>query len=416
MRLLFLTQYFPPEIGAAPTRLQNIAREIARVGNEVEIVTGLPNYPRGRFFEGYERTLYRKEIKDGLTVHRVWMLPALGGGLRRILNYLTFAIASVWGLLRSEKPDFLFVESPPLILAVPGMIFASIWRIPLILNVADLWPDAAIDMGFMNKNSLLARLTYALERWSYRHASYVNAVTLGIQQTLLQTKGVPRSKVLFLPNGVDTALFQLQSADGELKERLGLAGKRVILWAGTLGGAHGLEHVLDSAHLLRAHPDIHFLFVGDGTAKPALEKRCRSLDLSNVTFHPPVPFEQVPKFFSIAEAGLASLLPLPVHEGARPSKVFPVFASGKPLIFVGRGEAAQLVREANAGVVVTPGDPDALASAVLQLMADPALLQELGGNGRLYVEKHFQWSQLIATWLDRLRQPTSSSAVYRTVS
>jgi len=415
MRLLLLTQYFPPEIGAAPTRLQNIVRELVRVGNEVEVVTGLPNYPLGRFFDGYEKTLYRKEVKDGVTIHRIWMLPALGGGLRRILNYLSFAVFSFWGLLRSRKPDFLFVESPPLILAVPGILFSWIWSVPFILNIADLWPDAAVDMGFMKKDGLLAKLTYALERWSYRQASYVNAVTEGIRQSLLETKRVPPSKVLFLPNGVDTALFQTRGVDAKLKERLGLQGKRIILWAGTLGGAHGLEHVLDAAHLLRSHPDIHFLFVGDGTVKPSLEEQSIRLLLTNVTFHPPVPFEQVPNFFSIAQAGLASLLPLPVHEGARPSKVFPVFASGKPLIFVGRGEAAQLVRDAKAGIVVPPGDPEALASAVLSLFTDPGLLEELGGNGRTYVEKHFQWSQLIATWLERLHRGHSSPEAHHSV-
>src|SRR5262249_17867916 len=154
-----------------------------------------------------------------------------------------------------------------------------IWKIPLILNVADLWPDAAIDMGFMRKESLLASLTYALEGWSYRHASYVNAVTQGIQESLLRVKMVPPSKVLFLPNGVDTSPFQLQKIDEGLKERLGLQGKRIILWAGTLGGAHGLEHVLNAADLLRTHPDIHFLFLGDGTAKPSLEEQARKLHL-----------------------------------------------------------------------------------------------------------------------------------------
>jgi glycosyltransferase involved in cell wall biosynthesis len=387
-----------------------------RVGYQVEIVTGLPNYPLGRFFDGYGRTVYRQEMKEGVTIHRVWMFPALGGGPRRILNYLTFAVVSVWGLLRSRKPDFLFVESPPLILAAPGMLFSWIWRVPLILNIADLWPDAAVDMGFMKKDSLFARLTYALERWSYRHASYVNAVTEGIQQSLLRVKKVPPSKILFLPNGVDTALFQLRRVDAELRDRLGLQEKKIVLWAGTLGGAHGLEHIIDAADRLRDHADIHFLFVGDGTVKPSLQEQCLRLQLTNVTFHPPVPFEQVPNFLSIAQAGLASLLPLPVHDGARPSKVFPVFASGKPLIFVGQGEAAQLVREANAGIVVPPGDPEALASAVLKLLTNASLLEELGSNGRTFVEKHFQWSQLIATWLDRLQRTNSHPETYRSVS
>jgi colanic acid biosynthesis glycosyl transferase WcaI len=416
MRLLILTQYFPPEIGAAPTRLQNIVRELARLGNEVEIVTGLPNYPKGRFFDGYQHTFYRKEIKEGMTVHRLWMLPALGGGVRRILNYLTFAATSFLGMFRAKKPDFLFVESPPLLLTIPGYFFSRYWGIPLILNVADLWPDTPIDMGHMKKDGMAASLLFALERWGYRKASYVNAVTEGIRDSLSRDKLVPDHKLLFLPNGVNTSLFQPRSSDLRLKERLGLQGKRIILWAGTLGGAHGLEHVLDAADLLQDHPEIHFLFVGDGSAKHSLQRQCQRLGLTNASFHAPVPFEDLPPFFSIVETGLASLLPLPIHEGARPSKVFPVLASGKPLIFVGKGEGARLILEANAGIVVPPENPQALATAVLDLMMNPGLLEELGGNGRRFVEEKFQWSQLMTSWLERLNHLNSAGAPHRSVS
>jgi len=416
MKLLILTQYFPPEIGAAPTRLQNIVRELAHLGNEVEIVTGLPNYPQGKFFEGYERAFYRKEIRDGVTLHRVWMLPALGAGIRRILNYLTFAATSFVGMFRAEKPDFLFVESPPLLLTIPAYLFSRYWGIPFILNVADLWPDTPIDMGHMKKGGIAARILFALERWGYRKASYVNAVTEGIRDSLSREKSVPDHKLLFLPNGVDTALFQPRSCDLALKERLGLQGKKIILWAGTLGGAHGLEYVLEAAGLLKDHPEIHFLFVGDGSAKKSLEHLSRRMGLTNASFHAPVPFEDLPPFFSIVETGLASLLPLPIHEGARPSKVFPVLASGKPLIFVGRGEGSRLIREANAGIVVPPEDPQALATAIQELMPNRVLLEELGGNGRRFVEEKFQWSQLMGAWLERLNHLNSNSAPPRSAS
>ena len=132
------------------------------------------------------------------------MIPALGGGFRRILNYLTFAATSFLGLLRATKPDYIFVESPPLLLTIPAYFFSRFWGVPLILNVADLWPDTPIDMGFMRKEGIAARLVFALERWSYRKATYVNAVTEGIKACLLREKSVPRDKVLFLPNGVDT--------------------------------------------------------------------------------------------------------------------------------------------------------------------------------------------------------------------
>jgi glycosyltransferase involved in cell wall biosynthesis len=188
--------------------------------------------------------------------------------------------------------------------------------------------------------------------------------------------------------------------------RLGLSGKRIVLWAGTLGYAHGLDNVLMAAKLLQEESDIHFLFVGDGSARPSLIKMHSDLHLGNVTFRDPVPLDSVPAYFSIAFCGLASLVDIPAYEGARPSKLFPVLASGKPLIFVGKGEAAQLVERAQAGIVLPPGDPQRLADAFLRLARNPELAAELGRNGRRYVEQHLQWSSLVGEWL---RQLTSSN-------
>lgn len=416
MRFLILTQYFPPEIGGAPTRLHCMATALTRMGHEVEVVTGLPNYPMGRFFAGYQNSLYRKEILDSVVVHRLWMCPALGGGLKRILNYGTFAAASFVGMFRAKKPDYLFVESPPLSLSVPGYFFSRFWRVPLILNVSDLWPDTAVEMGFISKDGLLARAIGSLERWAYRKAAQVNAVTQGMRKSLLKDKAVPSEKVLFLPNGVDSSLFQPHRSDLSLKEKLGLQDKKIIIWAGTLGQAHGLQHVLQAAKLLEAHPEIHFLFLGDGTVRPSLERLRLELKLSNVSFRDPVPLEMLPPYFSIAESGLASLCSSPLYKDARPSKIFPVLASGKPLIFMGEGEAAKLIKESNAGIVVPPENPGALADAVLRLVKNPELVEELGRNGRRLVESNFQWSQIIEKWLLSLKQVNSASSAAGSLS
>jgi glycosyltransferase involved in cell wall biosynthesis len=154
--------------------------------------------------------------------------------------------------------------------------------------------------------------------------------------------------------------------------------------------------------LLEAVSHIHFLFVGDGSAKSALVRLRDDMRLTNVTFRDSVSLDQLPPYFSIAEAGLSSLIDIPVYDGARPSKFFPVLASGKPLIFVGKGEAARLVLEAKAGVVVPSGNPAELARVVLELTQDEQLLQEYGQNGRRYVETHLQWSNVIAAWLRQL--------------
>jgi colanic acid biosynthesis glycosyl transferase WcaI len=406
MRFLILTQYFPPEIGGAPTRLYSLATELIRLGHEVEVVTALPNYPRGVFFPGYEDCFYRRETQDALVIHRVWMYPnSRGSAVQRMMGYGSFALTSLYGLQRAKRPDHIFIESPPLFVGFPGFLAGRIWKASVVFNVADLWPDALLELGLLKKG-WVAQTLGVLERWCYQRAAFVNSMTEGIHSALLNQKSLPPRKVIFLPHGVDTVLFQPRPADTALAERLGLQGKKIVLWAGTLGHAHGLSHVLQAAKLLQNRTEIHFLFVGDGTDRKPLEQQKREMNLQNVTFHDPVPIEQLPPFFSISMCGLASLRDIPAFEGARPSKVFPVFASGKPLVFAGKGEMPRLLAESQAGVSVPPENPEALAQAILYLASNPQLADELGKNGRRYVETHLQWSKLIEEWIARLNSPT----------
>lgn len=409
MKLLFLTQYFPPEIGAPQTRLQAMTHHLRELGHQVEVVTALPNYPNGRIFPGYRGTLYRREVINEIVVHRVWLYAALGGGLARMLNYASFSLTALIGLFAAEKPDYVFVESPPLSLTVPAYLYSRIKGTRFILNVADLWPDTAVEMGFVKEGFTLKILRW-LENWSYQKAAYVNAVTESIREVLLKEKNVPLAKTLFLPNGVDTVRYRPQSGDAELKKTLGLTGKKVILYAGTQGHAHGLEHVLSAAKILEAEQDIHFLFVGHGSERLRLEELQKQMGLKNVTFRNPVPLEQLPPYFSIAESGLASLRAIPIFDGARPSKMFPVMASGKPMIYAGKGEGAELIERAKAGVVVPPENPEALAKAVSRVVRDSDFAQQMGANGRKFVEEHHQWSVLVRDWVDTLAQSNSKSA------
>lgn len=409
MRFLILTQYFPPEIGGAPTRLQSMAEQLIRLGYEVEVVTARPNYPRGKIFDGRGWRFYVRENRNGIVVHRVWVYPAVGGGIARIVNYASFALTSVFGLFRAKKPDYLFVESPPLLNCFPAFLAKLVWRVPYIFNVSDLWPDAIIESGFI-KEGFAHRVLLAMEAWAYRHAAYVNGVTQGIRDVLIERKKVPVEKVLFLPNGVDAIRYQPRPPDEQFKKALGLEGKRVILWAGTIGFAHGLEFVLQAAKMLETHSEIHFLFLGDGSARRSLELLNAELHLHNVTFLDPVAMEDLPPYYSIAECGLASLRVMPAHEGARPSKIFPILASGKPLIFVGTGECARLIESAHAGIVVPPENPEALVKGILTLFEEPGLTRELGESGRKFVEQNYEWSSLVAGWLRHLYPATERAA------
>ncbi len=402
MRFLILTQYFAPEIGASQARLAAIVRELVRLGHAVEVVTAMPNYPGGHIFPEYRKTFYRFELWEGVPVHRVWLYASVGAGFKRLLNYASFSVICLWGLMKSKKPDYIFIESPPLFTCLPGFIASRLWGVPFIFNVADLWPDSVRELGIM-RDGLLMRAAEALEHWTYHKAAYINAVTEGIRAKLIG-KGVAAHKLLFLPNGVDTDLIKPSPPDHVLKNRLGLEGKRVVLYAGNHGYGFALEHVLRAARLLTGERDIHFLFIGDGSEKIRLVKLAQEFNLRNVTFLKPVPFQEISGFMSTAHCGLVSLRDIPLCEGARPSKTFAVMAAGKPVVFAGKGECARLVEEARAGIVVPPENPQALAEAVYALFNNAALAEELGRNGRRYAEEKLNWSTLIGSWLNDLAE------------
>ena len=403
MKFLILSQFFAPEIGASQVRLAYFCRELAAAGHEVEVVTGMPHHPAGRIFPEYESHFYLREKWEGLTIHRVWLYAAGGSNLKRLLNYASFAVLCLFGLARASRPDYIFVDSPPLFLGVPGWIAAKWWNVPFIFNVADLWPDSVRDLGVM-RDGFLVDLAYRLERWIYRHATVVTAVTEGIRNTLLRSKGVAPEKVLFLPNGVDTALFHASAPDKELKNKLSLSGKQIVLYAGNHGYAGAVEHILYAADCLRHETSFHFLLIGDGPEKQKLIETAADLALTNVTFRDQVPLEDMPAYVSICDIAVVTLRKSQVMAGARPAKAFVMMAGGKPIVLAAEGEAARLIHASGAGIVVPPEDHQALASGIRTLLKNPEIASQMGCYGRKFVVSNFQWSSLVRNWLAQLSE------------
>lgn len=408
MKFLILTQYYPPEVGAGQVRLQSTVDQLLALGHDVEVVTALPNYPSGRIFEGYRGRFYGREDDGRLTIHRVWLYVALGAGLDRLVSYLSFAGTSAVGLIRSERPDVIFVESPPLFLGLTGWLAARAWRRPWILNISDLWPDSIRALGVMNEGLALT-MAEQLERFIYRRADLITAVTDGIEAELVNSKGVPKERILFLPNGVDAELFRPRPPDDNVRERFGIDHRRVVLHAGTMGFAHCTDAILDAAEILRER-DVLFVLAGDGSDRERTELRARERGLTNVLFLGAVPLHAVANLYSVALAGLATLRDLPLFEGARPAKVLPCLASGKPIVYSGRGEGARLVSEAEAGIVVEPEDGAAIAKAIERLLDEPGLAARLGDNGRRLAVERFAWRALVGDWLEQLARASGSPA------
>jgi glycosyltransferase involved in cell wall biosynthesis len=249
---------------------------------------------------------------------------------------------------------------------------------------------------------VVLKFARALAVWSYRKADYVCAVTKGIFSEL-QGRGVPQSKLLFLPNGVDLDQFAPMPPDDNLRHELGLQNKEIILYAGTHGYAHGMERILQAAQVLQERcPPCHFVFVGDGSAKPAMIRQAKELGIHNVSFLDPVPPEQVRRLFSIASCGIVSLNESSISQHTRPVKSLAAMSCGRPVVYIGPGEGGRLVKNANAGFVLERGEPNAIAEAICQLAADPRLAESMGRNGRKFIEENLSWPFLVNRWFQDL--------------
>ena len=300
-KFLIFSQYFPPEIGATQSRMQALARVLTQLGHEVEVVTALPHHLQGQIFEGYRGRFYLREQRGTTTVHRTWVYASPDARVsKRLLNYGSFVCTSIAGLWHANRPDFLFVQSPPLFTSLPAGLFSWLRRTPTILDIADLWPKSVRMLGVMRQGVAL-RAAEKLENWAYRRARYINAVTQGIYQELAIDRKL-KDKVLFLPNGVDTETFSPRLPDDELLDRFGLRGKKVLIYAGTHGLAYRLDMLVRVAASL-ASLNVVLMLVGDGHTKGHLaELIARDGCAKNVILVDSQPEEVLPRFSTPSRA------------------------------------------------------------------------------------------------------------------
>ena len=401
-----VTQYFTPERGAAQVRLAALCRELQRRGGRVEVLTALPNYPLGRIFDGWSHRPVQVADEDGLRVVRVWLWASMGSGMRRMANYASFGVMSLLGLTKTRAATWTVVEYPTLPGALPAALWGRIRRRKVVVNVADLWVDAIVEFGALGDGAVV-RVMRGLESWMLRHATAVTAVTDGVREALV-AKGVDPARICWLPNGADTEMFQPGPADADVDDLLGLGPEdRLFLYAGTQGYVHGLETLLDAAELLRGEP-LKIVLVGGGSERPALESSAAERRLDNVVFLDPVAPEEVARWLRRATAGLASIRDTELFKSVRSAKMFPVMATGRPVIYAGADEGAALVDRTGAGLAVPHGDAEALAAAIRRMAADPREADALGAAGRRWIEEEGSWRVLIERWLadlDRVAPP-----------
>jgi glycosyltransferase involved in cell wall biosynthesis len=405
---LFVTQYFPPERGAAQVRLGAVTRQLHRLGHRVQVVTSIPNYPTGRFFPGWSRRPVQVRDEDGISVVRVWVWPALGSGLARLANFATFGLTSMLGMARSRRADWTVVEYPTLFGALPAVVWCRLTRRKVIVNVADLWVDASVAVGALPDGVVVAVLR-RLERWMLRQADVVNSVTDGVGEALI-AKGVAPERIAALPNGADTDLFAPGDPDPTVRAELGIGDDvGLFLYAGTHGYVHGLDVVLDAADQLRDEP-LHVLLVGGGSEKERHVADAAARGLENVTFWDPVAPERVATLLRSSVAGLACTRQGDLYRSIRSAKMLPVMSSATPVLYSGDDEGAQIVADAGAGWVTPAGDAAALAEAMRAVLADPDDAVARGQRGRDHVVATGSWAVVVDRWLDEVDRAVAATS------
>lgn len=407
MRILLIHQAFVSPDQAGGTRHYELAQHMARHGHDFTIVASDLSYLTGARAVAGKKGLVSRQVHNGVTILRAYTYPALHRSfVWRVISFLSFMMTSLLAGLRAGPVDLVMGTTPPIFQAASAWLVAWLRRRPFLLEVRDLWPEFAIDMGVLT-NPLLIALSRALEAFLYARATHVLVNSPAYREYLI-AKGVAPGKVSLIPNGVSPELFDPNEDGTGLRTTLGLADRFIITYAGAMGMANDLEAVLRAAQRLADAPHIHFLFVGDGKERTNLQAISNQLELTNVTFTGAFPKSQMSAVLAASDACLAILRNIPMFRTTYPNKVFDYMAAGRPTILAIDGVIRQVIEAAGGGIFVPPGEDAALAAAARALASDPERARAMGATARAYVVQHFnrhqqaqEFEQLVAQLAQR---------------
>ena len=416
MRILFLTENFPPETNAAATRVSERALYWVKAGHQVTVLTCAPNFPGGKLFDGWENRWRQVGDLGGIRVVRLKTYIAPNEGFaRRILDFISFMVSAVVFGLFEPKPDVVVATSPQFFAAVGGWTLAGLRGVPFVFELGDLWPRSITAVGAM-KDSLVIRWLERLELFLYRRSAAVVALTRAFKDDLIR-RAIPADKIAVVINGVDLPRYAPRPRDAELAAQWGLADAFVIGYVGTHGMAHGLINVLDAAQRLRDVPRIRFLLVGAGAERQMLMDEAGRRGLGNVVFGPPQPKEMMPRVWSLCDVALVHLKDSPAFAEVIPSKIFEAMGMGLPLLLVApAGEASRIIETDRAGLFVPAADPQGLADAARRLEAESGLRAGLAAASLAAAPRHTRQRQaeLFISVLDEVvagRGPTEAGRI-----
>lgn len=373
MKILFLTDNFPPEVNAPASRTFEHVKEWHKAGHDITVITCAPNFPKGEVYAGYKNKLYQTEMMDGIKVVRVWSYIAENKGfVKRTLDYISYSVTSFFAGL-FQKTDIIVATSPQFFTALSGRTLAFWRHKPWIMEVRDLWPESIKTVGAMKDNMFIRYFEWE-EMRCYKSAKKIVVVTDSFKRTLV-SRGVPEGKISVVKNGVSRDLFKPQPKDEALVKSLGLEGKRIIGYIGTHGMAHKLDFILRCAKNMEGKNDYHFLLIGSGAEKANLLKMKEDMDITNVTMLDSVPKSEVHRYISILDLSLINLKKSPLFTTVIPSKIFENAGMEIPIIMGVEGEAQEIVEKYGAGLCFEPENEADFNEKLTMLLSDDDLYQ-----------------------------------------
>jgi colanic acid biosynthesis glycosyl transferase WcaI len=390
VKILYVSQYFPPEMGAPAARASELARHWGRMGHDVTVLTGFPNHPTGVVPEEWRPRLHRlryNETVDGVRVARTWLWPLPNRKAHeRIRNYLSFCLSAAISGLTLHKPDVIIATSPQLLCALSGWWLAFWKRVPFVFEVRDLWPESLAAVGAGSEGTLLHRSLGVIAGFLYRHADRIVVVTPAFRDHLIRYWNVPGEKISIVENGVETDLFLPDPSAMDLRRKLRLEDRFLVCYIGTMGNAHGLDTLIATAEDLQTSmPNAMFLVIGEGAEKQRIVELATARGLANLRFLGQQPREQIPAYVSAADLCLVMLKKTELFKTVIPTKLLEYMACERPVIVAVDGQARQIIEEAEAGVFVEPENYSALAKSIIDLAQDPKRRLRMGINGRWYI-------------------------------
>ncbi|MEM7232741.1 MAG: glycosyltransferase family 4 protein [Planctomycetota bacterium] len=414
MRIVYVSQYFPPEMGAPSARVYEMSREWVRAGHDVTVVTAFPHHPTGIKRPKDRRVLTRREVVDGIEVIRTYVWAAANKGtLKRMASYTSFLVsAATIGRMRIRKPDVVVATSPQLFAGVAGWMLARTLRVPFVFEVRDLWPESILAVDAMKENFVIRGLK-RVARNLYRRSDHIVTVGDGYRRKIHELYGTPLEKMEVIPNGIDPDLFRPREKNSSLREEYNWGDRFVSLYLGTHGMAHALSHVLETAERLRDDPRFLFAFVGEGAEKEALKTLAEERNLKNVQFIDQQAKERVPDFYAACDLGLVTLRDTPLFQEVLPSKIFEYQGMARPIVIAVGGEARRIVEDSGCGEYVPPENSEAMANTIRRLASDSSRLGAMGRSGRDWVLQNHNRTRLAERYVDVLQSVIDARAPKR---